>query len=310
MVVERQIMAWTELRGTLARLYPNEADARRVAHDAGVPPERVDWSGSAVNHWQAVLDEASKHGLVDTVVAIAVREYPNDNTLRGTAQPTPLHRLSVGVQTSAPKFFVYVSNTKLDMLAPQLSPEVLDSIANSNRTPRSQQFAQLNAVVDLLRSHQMIGTVDEPKEYVEGILDMRWGQYGHVREVADGLVYFGGESERSIVGLGGSAKHVIGATGESHPFSHSATPALVRALLEELAPSMARQVTNSRFTGQEMVSIAVELATMEMTGPLERFEFIAKVLHRSVSHEPLRDGTGKMKILLATPLYVASQSGR
>lgn len=65
-----------ELRAKLVRLYPRENDARRVARDANVPLDHIDWNGSAVDFWFAVLDEAGKRGLVTAIEQVASEEYP------------------------------------------------------------------------------------------------------------------------------------------------------------------------------------------------------------------------------------------
>jgi formylglycine-generating enzyme required for sulfatase activity len=69
--------SWAELRAKLAHLYPDEDAARRVAHDAGVPDEHIPWAGAPIDRWHAVLDEAAKRGLLDAVLAVARREYPD-----------------------------------------------------------------------------------------------------------------------------------------------------------------------------------------------------------------------------------------
>lgn len=203
----------------------------------------------------------------------------------------------------APKFFVYVSDSKLEMLFSQLAPEVRKAIVGSGDGPAPSPIAKISPVLDMLRNHDMIGTLSDPKDYVEGVLDMRWGHYGGGVGRDDGLVYFGGELEHCIVGLGGSARHVIGATGSSSAHSHSATPALVKVLLAELSPGLAQEQRHLPNVREDLVPLAVELATTQMIGPLERMEFVAKVLCvGKSSHFP-----GRRKILLATPLYVASK---
>ena len=71
------------------------------------------------------------------------------------------------------------------------------------------RFARLDAVVAFNREFGSVGTVDEPSNYVADILQMRWGYLGGFGGKEMPLVYFGGQSERTVVGLGGSARHVI-----------------------------------------------------------------------------------------------------
>jgi Trypsin-like peptidase domain/Effector-associated domain 1 len=92
---ERTKMTWdrpalTRLRNILARLYPAERDARRVVVDAGLDPTRIAFDGTAINTWFSILEEAAKHaGKIDALVATALLDYPDDETLRRAAEGTP-----------------------------------------------------------------------------------------------------------------------------------------------------------------------------------------------------------------------------
>jgi uncharacterized protein DUF7019 len=65
---------------------------------------------------------------------------------------------------------------------------------------------------------------------------MTMGLYGDAGRPTDEppLVYFGGRTETTIFGLGGSTRHVIGFEGAISTSSRSATPYLVAHLLEGL----------------------------------------------------------------------------
>lgn len=64
-----------QLRALLAELYPTRADLTRVAHDAGVPLALVALGSSALNDWDAVLHEAVKQQIVDSLLDVARQEY-------------------------------------------------------------------------------------------------------------------------------------------------------------------------------------------------------------------------------------------
>lgn len=73
-------MPWNDdlrrLRDILVSLYRDEADCRRVVADAGLEGRAIDFVGSAVNRWQAVLVEADKQaGDVLAIVGVARGEY-------------------------------------------------------------------------------------------------------------------------------------------------------------------------------------------------------------------------------------------
>jgi hypothetical protein len=44
----------SRLRAALSDLYPTEADARRIASDAGINHRRIDFGGSAAAFWASV----------------------------------------------------------------------------------------------------------------------------------------------------------------------------------------------------------------------------------------------------------------
>lgn len=75
-----------QLRTILAQLYPTPADMARVAHDAGVPLERVARGGSALNDWDALLREAAKQQGVAQLLDVAAQEYPGNRDLRAAIQ--------------------------------------------------------------------------------------------------------------------------------------------------------------------------------------------------------------------------------
>ncbi len=70
-----------QLRTILAQLYPTLADMARVAHDAGVPLERVALGGSALNDWAALLHEATKTQAVAALLDVAIHDYGQNSEL-------------------------------------------------------------------------------------------------------------------------------------------------------------------------------------------------------------------------------------
>jgi hypothetical protein len=217
------------------------------------------------------------------------------------------------------KFYVYISDSKVDMLLSQISPgakrtiatelkmdlKLLSASRKSEVETQADRLTRLDAVVVFIREFGNLGTIDEPDEYIEDRLAMRWGPYGMApyKEELSPLVYFGGATGNTIVGLGGSAKHVLGNTGPSAAFSASATPYLLTYLEQHLDTN---EILGSEASQSEDMSLsAVHLATMGMKGPRQNLEFMAKRLLHGPSPYPERDGKPNMSVLLATPLYVA-----
>ena len=173
------------------------------------------------------------------------------------------------------------------------------------------RIARLEAVVDFIQQYGNVGSVDEPDEYIADTLSMRWGLFHLPPPKAP--VFFAGETEKTVVGLGGSPKHLLGRPGEGEPYDNSLTPALLDCLFKELGWGedhfKGRGGTPART--HEIFLRAVEATVRDMKGPSQRLEFLAKrLLHGPVMkwrYEPLADGRVQLAAdaLLGTPLYVA-----
>lgn len=153
------------------------------------------------------------------------------------------------------KFYLYVSRSKAEMLFNQVPghrsgkgtmewklgiPGAV-SITRSLKDGESPLDDQtmLTAVTAELEASGLVGTIEEPNEYIKGIMLMRWGVFDDFGERPTGdlpLVYFGGfDKDNSILlGLGGSSKHLVGSQGITNTHSRSNTPSLARALLRGL----------------------------------------------------------------------------
>lgn len=87
------MMAWMPMRlaangftaalvDALARLYPDEGSARRVAVNAGIDVSRVHF-GSASNTWHGIVEEAQYMGYLDELLAVVGGEYGASPELGG-----------------------------------------------------------------------------------------------------------------------------------------------------------------------------------------------------------------------------------
>jgi hypothetical protein len=126
--------------------------------------------------------------------------------------------------TGTMKYYVYISDTKVDMLFPQVPHDIKKKVAtewkmdlkllSASRRVETEgednRIARLETVVDFIREYGNIGTVDEPAEYISDVMDLQWRpmEYGPRIEAA----YFTGKTESTIVGLGGSLHHLVGNT--------------------------------------------------------------------------------------------------
>ena len=171
---------------------------------------------------------------------------------------------------------------------------------------------KLRAVEDELEHRQLIGSLDDPKEYCRAIMPMRWGLYddlGRRPETEPALVYFGGfdKDVPLVVGLGGSARHVTGHQGASSTYSRSATPVLVKWLLAGIEhggpPKLPKW--HSAFDMHDLYA-AIAIAQHYLKPPTQNLEFVAKTLSvgRVDACEPFI-GVSSAKVILGTPLFVA-----
>lgn len=207
------------------------------------------------------------------------------------------------------RYFVYISDAKVDMLLQQIDPgatrkrtaevsvdlKVLKGKRGVEAAVGADRTERLERVVRHLTDFGDLGSVDEPGQFFWGLLPLRWGPLVG----ADGLslVYFGGRSERTVLGLGGSRSHVFGAppSGElDPPLSRSLLPSLLDGIVK--APGIAAAVTED--DGDAEACRSVRQATSGLRGPAQNMEFIAKRL----LHGKTADGE---TVLLGSPLYVA-----
>lgn len=122
------------------------------------------------------------------------------------------------------RYFVYVSDAKLDMLFEQIDPaqrrrlsaEVKVDLKLASLTlrraeqPAAARMAKLRIVESYIDANHHVGTVAEPgREFFRGRLRMQWGWLG---PAGSGLsaVFFRGRQDREIVALAGSRSHVLG----------------------------------------------------------------------------------------------------
>lgn len=226
------------------------------------------------------------------------------------------------------KYYRYISDTKVNMLYPQIRKGIRDHLKSvgfdvnlrvvsiSTKLKEAEEWesklSKLHAIINYLVENDEVGTVDSPKEYFKGTVQMRQGPYGG--PWYRGLVYFGGYTDQTVIGLGGSLNHVIGDQGTAQTHSQSNTPYLLKTLTRELQlpPSPYSQSTDYEEEEENDVFlennfIAVCIATKQMKGPKENFEFIAKRLlyNPNFPQDLGHFCCDKRKVLLGSPIYVS-----
>jgi len=223
------------------------------------------------------------------------------------------------------KYYVYISDAKVDMLLPQIPHDVKKKVAlefgfdlkvltakiGTQQESEENRISRLETVAKFLQEYGNVGTVDEPDQFIEDKLPMRWGPYDVFGGEKPSVVYFGGETAKTVFGLGGSLHHVIGNVGTSQSYaSASVVPFLLSCLSKDLAASGSEAKGNETSGAQadsdeQEALFAVHLATRDLKGPQQRLEFLAKRLLQGPSPYPDRDPRAGMQVVLGTPLYVA-----
>ncbi len=155
-------------------------------------------------------------------------------------------------------------------------------------------YSKLQVVEKHLHEHSEVGTIEEPRSYFHGVLDMRWGEYPDT-----GIVYFTGLTGGTAVGLGGSLKHVIGHqnTERLRPLIGSLPNPLLQALITELRIPILQELEDFLFRDEKRLLKVVRQSLYRVQGTRQRVEFLAKRL----AQEEAKDA----KAILGTPLYVA-----
>ncbi len=170
---------------------------------------------------------------------------------------------------------------------------------------------KLRTVTQAIEERGLVGTVDEPKEYVKATLPMCWGIFNDAGRPDEEppLVYFGGRTGQTVFGLGGSTRHVVGVAGSTSTGSRSITPYLVGHLLHGLGtPIEGWNAYPPRQDTDDDLCHALALATDHLKGPVQNLEFFAKTLTTGTFLDR-QGGTTTVRIaLLATPLFVALAS--
>lgn len=228
------------------------------------------------------------------------------------------------------RYFLYISDTKLDMLFGQIDPglrrrvsaeakvdlKLASLVLRQSDRPEAARMANLRVVEHYLDTHHQVGTVRAPgHEYFRGSMAMQWGwlwDYTNVDTPTGGrdTVFFKGRAGEHVVVLAGSRRHVLGeqpAAENSDLDAGSHLPYILAYIAEhisgspELHPKWAalrRGASAGRKPDKYGLQAALEV---DLRGPEQHLEFLAIPLaqgdlprHRGATH-----GT------LATPLYVA-----
>jgi hypothetical protein len=211
------------------------------------------------------------------------------------------------------RHFLYISDTKLDMLFEQIEPTLRRRISAEAKIdlklasltlrqaehPQATRMAKLRLVERYIDTHHHVGTSLAPgHDYFRGSLPMQWGWLDHGYDpdsptAGRDTVFFRGEDDLHLVILAGSRRHVLGeqpAEENTALFAHSATPNIMAVIAEHISgnPALGQRWRflrglDPRAGGSEDVDAAHdppeiglrEAARVRLRGPAQHLEFLA-----------------------------------
>ncbi|WP_455359444.1 DUF7019 family protein [Streptomyces sp. SYSU K21746] len=216
------------------------------------------------------------------------------------------------------RYYVYVSEAKLDMLFGQIPPKLLSRLGaevkvdlkvvgltvQKDRT-EADTYGRLEVVEAYLDRNFDISWMNEPSTWFRGESDLRMSGYGRA---PDGPVFMMGQEGGTVVVLIGSAHHLIGqrVSPDTAAVGHSMLPSLFRLVQQAVddrlltAPGGVPRRESPAET-EEMLQQVVQLGR-GLRGPGSSCEFLARRLLSGV----VTDGQGRqLNVVVGTPLYVA-----
>jgi hypothetical protein len=234
------------------------------------------------------------------------------------------------------KYYLYISATKVEMLFPQIGKKVqgnteiefaidlklLSASRKSTTETPTSLISKIEAIEQYLASTGDMGSCDYPGEFFSGELEMSWGPYwgSHKDRSTKGtspVVYFGGATDETIVGLVGSSRFLLGDAGSASPFCSSYLGTILDYIRSDLTDEDYKRLapfSKACSLGEWGALAATFMSTMHMGGTTQRLEFLAKRLafgsFKGTSRDdipdfPIARFKGRTRALLGTPLYVA-----
>lgn len=221
------------------------------------------------------------------------------------------------------KYYLYISDSKIEMLYNQIATstensreasigfdlKVLKGEIKQGRGVPENSVTRLNEVVKALRDSDAVGSIDAPKKYIGGNLRMTWSTYGGIGDESP-ITFWSYSAPGIAMALAGSKYNLLGEQRPGTAHSHSLTPPMVQWFLDNLqdpVPETTKGLAEWDEGELDEYDIAngTWLAATQTKGIKESTEFVARVLHDSKWPQGFR-GSDAKRILLASPLYVAS----
>lgn len=201
------------------------------------------------------------------------------------------------------KYYVYISDAKVDMLYPQVPHSIKKKVATefgvdlrilkasrkAETESEENRITRLETILSFIHEYGRVGSIDNPDEYIEDVLSMSFVDFTKL-----GAIYLSGETKETALGLAGSARHLIGAPPAEPVDIKKATSSMlwrIVQLLETVDEKNGPGAYESWMTIVDRVDLLGQY-------PKERLQFFAKRLAFGL-------GSYHAKVLLASPLYIA-----
>jgi hypothetical protein len=203
--------------------------------------------------------------------------------------------------------YIYFSTSRLEQAGGMVRRRGFPWLGRSARL--AQWEAAIRDTMQKLEQGGAIGSLDAPKHYVRGRVPLRWGPLKGAGAQDSGLIYFGGGSANTILGLVGSSTDILDSAGDCTLYSTSAgMPYLYAALKREVnipfAMKHPRSIRLDDPQDYQKAVQAVRAATLQeqARGPALDVEICAQTLLIGAA-DPWNE---RPRVVLGVPLYVAT----
>ncbi len=216
------------------------------------------------------------------------------------------------------KYYLYLSKTKVEMLASQIpasalrgisaefkaSIGVLSSTVKTADTPLPDNvYAKSEALYKYLSDAGEVGSVANPKAYIAGTLPLRWGT---LWDYASDLLFFFGTSDGRLLALIGASASAVGEPTriESRHSLEYYSLRFLNGMLDSKLVFEERERSEyfDRQTTRDYASYmkAIGAAASQLPQEVRKIEFLARVLFVDQDTDPA--------LVVATPLFAALAS--
>jgi Family of unknown function (DUF7019) len=151
------------------------------------------------------------------------------------------------------------------------------------------RYEKVRIVTNYLKNNNRIGSIDNPNEYFEGTLPMRY-----VEMTEKNIALFVGKTTETRLVLTGSTHHMVGSIRESSMTS-SGSGVYLGSIFDDLEAAL--KIADKY--GEMPYNPGIESIMPLMKGPEQKLEFLAWKLY------PEKPRPDEENILIGTPIYVS-----